>query len=233
MIIFPAIDIKNGKCVRLEQGDFSKVNIFGEDPVAMALRWFREGGQYLHIVDLDGAKTGEAVNKEIIKNIVQAVPIPVQFGGGIRSMAYAEEMLEAGVARVILGTGALEDRGFAREILQKYGDRIAVSMDAKKGFLAVRGWTEVSDVKAADLAHELEGFGLKTIVYTDIAKDGMLSGPNFSELAVMQKACGCQIIASGGVTTAADVEKLRAMELYGAIIGKALYAGSIRLAEVL
>ncbi len=233
MILFPAIDIKNGKCVRLEQGDFSKMKVFGEDPVAMARHWCNEGGQYLHIVDLDGAKTGEAVNKEIIKDIVKSVSVPVQCGGGIRNLAYGEELLEAGVSRIILGTGALEDQVFTRDILKRHGEKIAVSMDAKDGFLAVRGWTEVSEVKAADFARELEDLGLKTLVYTDIAKDGMLAGPNFAELAVMQAACGCQIIASGGVTTPADVQKLRKMDLYGAIIGKALYAGSIRLSEVL
>lgn len=233
MILFPAIDLKNGKCVRLEQGDFNKVQIFGEDPIAMAKHWQEEGGQYLHVVDLDGALSGHGQNGDIIKKIAQVLDIPVQTGGGIRTLAYAEELLAAGVQRVILGTSALSDPLFTRTLLEKYGPRVALSIDAKGGMVAVKGWTEVSEQKAVDLVKQWLPFGLETVVYTDIAKDGMMAGPNFTELAALQKACAVQIIASGGVTTPADVARLRQMELYGAIIGKALYTGSICLPEVL
>lgn len=232
MIIFPAIDIKDGRCVRLTQGDYNQVETFSTDPVETALKWQSQGGKYLHLVDLDGALVGKPVNKDLIKNIVSALTIPVQVGGGIRDLTYAEEMLSVGISRVILGTSALADRNFVKTILQKHGEKVAVSIDAKNGFVAVKGWTEVSDIKAVDFAKELEGYGLQTIIYTDIAKDGMMSGPNFSELQNLQQNVKSNIIASGGITTAADVNKLREMNLYGAIIGKALYTGSIILSEV-
>lgn len=233
MIIFPAIDIKDGRCVRLTQGDYNKVEIFSEDPVETALKWQSQGGQYLHVVDLDGALAGKPVNKKLISDIVAALDIPVQAGGGIRDMNYAEEMLSAGVSRVILGTGALADRDFIRNILKKYGEKTAVSIDAKNGLVAVKGWTEISDVKAVDFAQELEDYGLKTIVYTDISRDGMMSGPNFQELQNLKSSVKADIIASGGITAASDIETLKKMDLYGAIIGKALYTGSITLSEVL
>jgi len=231
--IFPAIDIKNGKCVRLVQGDFAKLETYGDDPVEMALNWMNQGAQYLHIIDLDGALMGEAVNKTLIKNMVEAVNVPVQFGGGVRDMKYAEEMIEAGVSRVILGTSALSNKAFVKEAIKNYGEKIAVSLDAKNGFVAVRGWTELTDVKAADLATELEAYGLKTVVYTDISKDGMMAGPNFAEIDNMNKKIKSNLIASGGVSTAEDVKKLDEMGIYGCVIGKALYTGGIELKDVL
>lgn len=233
MILFPAIDLKDGKCVRLIQGDFQQSQIFSEYPVETALQWQQQGAEWLHLVDLDGALTGRPENRKVVGEIVKALSIPVQLGGGIRSMAYAEEMLSLGVTRIILGTSALADVEFTRSVIQTYTNRVAVSLDAKNGFVAVKGWTEVTDQKAVDVANQLASYGLTTIVYTDIAKDGMMSGPNFDELAVMQQETGLDLIASGGVSTPQDVAKLSSMGLYGAIIGKALYTGSIDLGQVL
>lgn len=233
MILFPAIDLKDGKCVRLIQGDFQQSQIFSEHPVETALKWQQQGAEWLHLVDLDGALTGRPKNRKVVGEIVKALTIPVQLGGGIRSMAYAEDMLSLGVTRVILGTSALADVEFTKSVIQTYPNQVAVSLDAKNGFVAVKGWTEVTDQKAVDVANQLASYGLTTIVYTDIAKDGMMSGPNFEELAVMQQETGLDLIASGGVSTPQDVAKLSAMRLYGSIIGKALYTGSIDLGRVL
>jgi len=233
MIIFPAIDLKEGKCVRLVQGDFDRKQVFSDNPVETALKWERQGAKYLHLVDLGGALTGIPENKDVIKDIIKALTIPVQVGGGIRSMAYADELISMGVTRIILGTSALSDEMFVKNVLMKYHDRVAVSLDAKNGFVAIKGWTEISSVKASDQANALKEYGLKTIVYTDIAKDGMMLGPNFQELADMQLKTGLDIIASGGVSTISDVERIREMDLYGIIIGKALYTGDISLLELM
>lgn len=233
MNIFPAIDIKNGKCVRLVQGDFAKLETYGDDPVKMALNWVEQGAKNLHIIDLDGALMGEAVNKKLIKSMIEAVNVPVQFGGGVRDMKYAEEMVEAGVTRVILGTSALSNKAFLKEAIQTFGDKIAVSLDAKNGYVAVKGWTELTDVTAADLAMELETYGLKTVVYTDISKDGMMAGPNFEEIANMNERIKSNLIASGGISTVDDIKKLKEMGIYGCVIGKALYTGGITLGDIL
>ena len=231
MIIFPAIDLKDGKCVRLVQGDYNKEQIFSDNPAEVALKWQAQGAKYLHLVDLDGALTGKPENKSSISKIVASLQIPIQLGGGIRSMDYADELLAMGISRIILGTSALADPEFTRNIIKKYGDRVAVSLDAKDGLIAVKGWTELSVIKARDLANDLKQWGLKTIVYTDIAKDGMMSGPNFAELADIHMATGLHVIASGGVSTRQDLERLDAMGLYGTIIGKALYTGDISLLD--
>lgn len=233
MNIFPAIDIKNGKCVRLIQGDFAKLEKYGDDPVAMAEKWVAQGAKGLHIIDLDGALMGEAVNKKLIMDMIRSVNVPIQFGGGVRDMKYAEEMIDAGVTRVILGTSALSNKKFLKEAIQTYGDKIAVSMDAKNGYIAVKGWTELTDVTAADLAIELETYGLHTVVYTDISKDGMMAGPNFEEIRNMQNRIKSNLIASGGISTAEDVKKLEKMGIYGCVIGKALYTGGIALEDIL
>lgn len=232
MIIFPAIDLKNGKCVRLEQGDFNKENIFADDPLEIALKWQEQGAQYLHLVDLDGTLTGKSENLGTIKKIVSKLKIPVQLGGGIRSEDQINSLLGIGIARVIIGTKALHDEIFMKAMLEKHAEKVIVSIDAKNGFVAINGWTEVSNMKALDLALKLKELGLKTIVYTDISKDGMMIGPNFLELEEMNKNIGLKIIASGGVSTIEDVAKLKSMNLYGAIIGKALYVGSIKLQDV-
>lgn len=232
MILFPAIDILNGNCVRLIQGDYDQETIYSDSPTEMALEWERKGAEYLHLVDLDGAKTGDSKNKEAIQQIAQAVSIPVQVGGGIRSLAMIEEHIKNGVSRVIIGTAAIQQPDFLKEAVQTYGEKIAVSLDARDGYMATDGWTETSQVKALDFIKELEEIGVQTIVYTDIAKDGMLSGPNFSELETMNQATSIRVIASGGVTTKEDVRKLREMDMYGAIIGKALYDGNLTFEEL-
>ncbi|WP_152656117.1 1-(5-phosphoribosyl)-5-[(5-phosphoribosylamino)methylideneamino]imidazole-4-carboxamide isomerase [Oceanobacillus sp. CFH 90083] len=232
MIIFPAIDVKDGNCVRLKQGDYNQQTTYNNSPVETAKKWQEAGGTFLHMVDLDGAKTGEPKNKEVILKTIGALSIPVEVGGGIRSLDTIKEYVEGGAARVILGTSAITDWDMLTEAIRLYGDKMAVSLDARNGYVATDGWTKNSDTKATDLAKKLEAAGLKTIVYTDILKDGMLRGPNLEELKAMQEATSMNIIASGGVSRKEDVANLQALNLYGAIIGKALYDGTIRLEDV-
>ena len=226
MILFPAIDIRNGRCVRLVQGDYDKEDFYG-DPVYMAKRWEDAGAQYLHIVDLDGALEGASKNLSVIARIADTVKLPIQVGGGIRSMVQVEKLLDIGIERVILGSAAVYDESFLDSVLEKYGSTVAVSIDAKNGLVATDGWTKVTSIKALDYAKTLEGKGLKTIVYTDIEKDGMLSGPNFTEIDIMNQQTNMQVIAAGGVTSLEDINKLQRLNIYGAIIGKALYTGEI------
>lgn len=233
MILFPAIDIRGGKCVRLIQGDYNQEVIYNDSPTDMAKEWERQGAEYIHVVDLDGAKTGDSLNKQAIEAIAKAVSIPVQVGGGIRTMEIVDSHIKNGVARVIIGTAAIQDPAFLKEAVAKYGEQIAVSIDARNGFVATDGWTETSDVKAVDLLQDLVKIGVKTVVYTDIMKDGMLQGPNFQELEIMNNASSIDIIASGGVSTEEDIRKLRASNMYGAIIGKALYEGKLSLEQLL
>lgn len=232
MILFPAIDIRNGKCVRLIQGDYDQEVIYGDSPTEMALLWEKQGAEFIHIVDLDGAKTGDSPNQRAIQAIAEAVSVPIQVGGGVRSKDIIETHIKSGVDRVIIGTAAITNRPFLEEAVEKYGDKIAVSIDARNGFVATDGWTETSEIKALDLLNDLEEIGVKTIVYTDIFKDGMMQGPNFDELQTMDEASSIDVIASGGVTTEEDIKKLESMNLYGAIIGKALYEGSLSLEKL-
>lgn len=227
MIIFPAIDILKGKCVRLIQGDYNQEKVYGDSPVAMAKKWEEKGAEYIHIVDLDGAKSGDSINKSVIKEIAENVNIPVQVGGGIRSLDIISFYLNSGVSRVIIGTAAIQDPEFLKEAVHQYSDKIAVSLDARNGFVATDGWTDTSEVKAIDLVKQLEQIGVKTIVYTDIAKDGMLQGPNLEEQRAINDATSMNVIASGGVTTKEDVNNLQTLDLYGTIIGKALYDGKL------
>jgi len=233
MILFPAIDIRNGKCVRLIQGDYDQEIIYNDSPTEMAKEWERQGAKYIHVVDLDGAKTGNSLNREAIQAIAKSVSIPVQVGGGIRTMEIIDAHIASGVSRVIIGTAAIQDKPFLKQAVEKYGEKIAVSIDARKGFVATDGWTETSDVLAVDLLRELDLIGIKTVIYTDILKDGMMQGPNFQELELMDKASAINIVASGGVSTETDIAQLEDLELYGAIIGKALYEGKISLEKVL
>ncbi|NLJ75183.1 MAG: 1-(5-phosphoribosyl)-5-[(5-phosphoribosylamino)methylideneamino]imidazole-4-carboxamide isomerase [Firmicutes bacterium] len=226
MILFPAIDIRNGRCVRLVQGDYDKEDFYG-DPVYMAKRWEDAGAQYLHIVDLDGALEGASKNLSVIARIADTVKLPIQVGGGIRSMVQVEKLLDIGIERVILGSAAVYDESFLNSVLEKYGSTVAVSIDAMNGLVATDGWTKITSIKALDYARNLEGKGLKTIVYTDIEKDGMLSGPNFAEIDIMNQQTNMQVIAAGGVTSLEDIRKLQRLNIYGAIIGKALYTGEI------
>lgn len=233
MIIFPAIDILDGQCVRLIQGDYNQEKVYSDAPAEMAKEWEEKGASYIHIVDLNGAKTGDSINMDVINHIAQSTTIPVQVGGGIRSLETIQGYLENGVSRVIIGTAAITDREFLKEAIQQYGERIVVSLDARDGFIATDGWTDTSDTKALDLVQELESLGLQTIVYTDIAKDGMLEGPNIIEQREIHQATTMQVIASGGITTTADIQALAEEKLYGAIIGKALYDGKLSLESVL
>lgn len=233
MIIFPAIDIRGGKCVRLEQGDYNKETIYGDSPVKMALTWQRKQAEYIHLVDLDGAKTGLSKNAQAIKDIARTVTIPIQVGGGIRSLDVIEQYLSYGVSRVIIGTAAISDRSFLREAVRTYGEHIAVSLDARNGYIATNGWTDTSTVRAIDLIDTLEAIDLQTIIYTDIAKDGMLQGPNLEELAKINESTSMNVIASGGVTTTDDIAALRSLDVYGAIVGKALYDGKLTFDQII
>ncbi|PFO69019.1 1-(5-phosphoribosyl)-5-[(5-phosphoribosylamino)methylideneamino]imidazole-4-carboxamide isomerase [Bacillus cereus] len=233
MEIFPAIDLKEGRCVRLYQGEFSKETVMNEDPVAQAIIFEKSGAKTLHIVDLDGAIAGESVNLLVIERICKAVRIPVQVGGGIRLLVAVEKLLSVGVDKVILGTAALYDKAFLEEAVRLYKEKIIVGIDAKNGFVATRGWLDVSEISYIDLAKQMENVGVQTIVFTDISKDGTLAGPNVEQLELLQKSVGIRLIASGGVASIQDVKKLNDMNIYGVIIGKALYEKTINLEEVL
>ncbi len=233
MILFPAIDIRGGKCVRLIQGDYTKEVIYNSSPISMAIDWEKQGAKYIHVVDLDGAKTGDSLNERAIKEIVEAVSIPIQVGGGIRTMQQVDMHLSYGVSRVIIGTAAIENPEFLKTAVVKYGSKVAVSIDARNGYVATDGWTKTTSTKAITLLADLVEMGVKTIVYTDILKDGMLAGPNFVELAMMNNASTIDIIASGGVTTVQDIKMLKQQKMYGAIIGKALYEGKLSLTQLM
>lgn len=223
MILFPAIDIKDNKCVRLTQGKFDQVNVYSDDPVEMAKKWESMGAEYLHVVDLDGAKDEGFQNRKSIEKIAKSIKIPMQTGGGIRSEERIKNLIDLGVSRVIVGTMAVENQELLKEITAIYKDYIAVSIDAYKGKVATRGWQNVGDVDSIDICKFLESICIKTLVYTDISKDGMLSGPNFDIYKELSNKTNLNIIASGGVTTLSDIKKLNEMNMYGAIIGKALY----------
>ncbi|NBG87515.1 1-(5-phosphoribosyl)-5-[(5-phosphoribosylamino)methylideneamino]imidazole-4-carboxamide isomerase [Isachenkonia alkalipeptolytica] len=223
MILFPAIDILDGQCVRLRQGDYDLQSVYHKDPRIVAKQWQRAGAKALHIVDLNGAKEGSLKNLSVIEGIIKDTGLPLQFGGGVRNMKTLELLITLGVQRVILGTAALEDPEFLEEALQTFGDKIAVSIDTNKGFVALEGWLKISEVKGLDFARALEEKGLKTLVYTDILKDGMLQGPNFSMYRELAENTSLNIIASGGVSTPEDVKRLQDLGLYGAIVGRALY----------
>ncbi|SES81914.1 1-(5-phosphoribosyl)-5-[(5-phosphoribosylamino)methylideneamino] imidazole-4-carboxamide isomerase [Natronincola peptidivorans] len=232
MMIYPAIDIKDGRCVRLTQGKFDEEKIYFNDPQEVAKLWQEKGAEVLHIVDLDGALEGKGKNLSIIQAIVDAVNIPVQVGGGIRSIEAIEQLMAIGVERVILGTKAIEDKEMLKKAIAGFGSRVVVSIDAKDGYVAVDGWTKTSSVAALDFAKELEEMGIKTIIYTDIARDGMLQGPNFKAISQLKQQVGIDIIASGGVATIEDLQLLSHIGVAGAIVGKALYEGKIDLSAV-
>ncbi|TVX88028.1 1-(5-phosphoribosyl)-5-[(5-phosphoribosylamino)methylideneamino]imidazole-4-carboxamide isomerase [Paenibacillus agilis] len=234
--IYPAIDIRGGKCVRLVQGDYGQETVYNEHPAEVALKWKAEGASWIHLVDLDGAKEGKPINDAVIGEIAQSVDIPVQVGGGLRTEADVERLLELGVRRVILGTAAIEDRVFVQNVLKRYGSQIAIGLDARNGYVATRGWLETSNVRAVDLAQELAGEGAETFIFTDISRDGMMQGPNVEAIVELARTSGQQVIASGGVSSLADVEALAAFAnegVSGAIIGKALYTGAVDLSQAL
>lgn len=232
MHIFPAIDIRGGRCVRLLQGDYSKESTYGA-PVAMAQRWAEAGAKYLHIVDLDGARDGSSANLPLVKEIIQRVKLPVQLGGGIRSLAALEEVLEARVSRALLGSAAFQDPQFLKDAVRRYPKHVAVSVDARDGLVATDGWTKTSSQDALAFVRNLEDLGVQAIVFTDIARDGMLAGPNLEGLRRINDAVELKVIAAGGVSSIKDLHALKSLGLYGAIIGKALYTGAIDLATAL
>jgi phosphoribosylformimino-5-aminoimidazole carboxamide ribotide isomerase len=233
MLIYPAIDLLNGRCVRLRQGDYSRETVFSDDPAAVARRWVELGADRLHVVDLDGAKAGKPVNGFVIRKIVEAAGVPVQLGGGIRTNEDLAAVFDWGVRWAVIGTRALQDPAWVRSTAARYPDRVVLGVDAKDGFVATEGWLEVSRVKAIDLAKQVSDSPLAAVVYTDIAKDGMMMGPNFEALAEMQAALRLPTIASGGVCSLDHVKRLVAAGSRGCIIGRALYEGSLDLSEVL
>lgn len=233
MIIFPAIDIKDNKCVRLEQGNFNKLTSYSENPLEIAKQWEAKGAEYIHLVDLDGAKSQSDKNHNIIKSVVNGVNIPVQVGGGIRDYQRAESLLALGVDRIIIGTAAVKNPNLLDMLSKKYASRTAVSIDAVDGRVAVDGWQEISESNILSICSYMELKGIKHLICTDITKDGMLSGPNFELYRELRKNTSLNIIASGGVSSIADLEKLRKLDIYGAIIGKALYEGKFKLEEAL
>lgn len=231
MIIIPAIDIRNGKCVRLRQGNYSDETIYGEDPVVMAQKWQAEGAQALHIVDLDGARSGQLTNFEIVEKITQIANVPVQVGGGIQAEETIKKLLSIGVSKVIIGTLALEDEALLKKLLSSYADQIIVSLDSKNGVLAKRGWLEATDNSLIATAQKLEKLGVKTFIYTDVLKDGMLSKPNYAGVKELLNSIEIPLIVAGGISSILDIEQLKLMKVAGVIVGKALYEGRINIKE--
>ncbi|MHC5268357.1 1-(5-phosphoribosyl)-5-[(5-phosphoribosylamino)methylideneamino]imidazole-4-carboxamide isomerase [Enterococcus sp. LJL98] len=233
MIIYPAIDLKAGRCVRLYQGDFAQETVVNPDPIQQAKTFEKEGAKALHLVDLDGALSGDLTNETLIHGIREAVQIPLQVGGGIRSMAQIARYLEQGIDRVIIGSKAVEDPGFVAEAVAQYGDRIVVGIDAKEGLVATRGWLEVSEKDYLSVAEEMAKLGVATVIFTDIDKDGTLQGPNLIQLqALAQRVPQLQVIASGGICSKEDLEAVKALGLSGVISGKALYNGNLTMKDV-
>lgn len=233
MIIFPAIDLKDGNCVRLKQGNFEDSIIYSNTPVEIAKSFEKDGAKWIHIVDLNGAETNNNINFETIKNIIKNIAIPIQVGGGIRSIEKAKQLLEIGVTRIIIGTSAIEDFELLENLVKTYQEKVIVSIDANHQRVATRGWKTQTDIDAIDLSKKLEKIGIKTIVYTDISKDGMMQGPNFQDYLELSKKTSLKIIASGGVSSLNDVLRLNEIGLYGAIIGKAIYESKINLKEAI
>ena len=233
--ILPAIDLKDGRCVRLRQGRATDARVYSDDPPAMARQWEREGAECLHVVDLDGAFQGRPVHVEIIRAIVAAIRIPVEIGGGLRTDDDIRALLDAGVSRVILGTRACEKTADLKTLVERFGAKLAVGIDARDGLVQVKGWVETSGTRAVELAKQIAGAGVETLIYTDTATDGMLGGPNLESIRAVCEAVSCRVIASGGVSSAEDVRRicaLRAPNLAGIIVGKALYEGRMTITDL-
>jgi phosphoribosylformimino-5-aminoimidazole carboxamide ribotide isomerase len=233
MILLPAIDLLDGQVVRLRQGQLDQRTVYPEDALFYASRWEEEGGNCLHVVDLNAAFTGEHRNLKLIEKLVSSLNIPVQVGGGVRSLAAAQKFLGAGAARVVVGTRAVQDRDFLDDLVRQFGgDKVAVSVDTKGGKVAVKGWAEVSEVNALEFVRQIDRAGIGSVIFTDIATDGMLSGPNFIALEKVLAITRCEVISSGGVATIEHIRQLAAIPgLHGAIVGKALFDGTVDLAE--
>jgi phosphoribosylformimino-5-aminoimidazole carboxamide ribotide isomerase len=233
MQVIPAIDLRAGRCVRLRQGDFDQETVFGDDPAAMAARWESEGAARIHLVDLDGAKTGRPVNVEAVKRIVQTVKVPCQLGGGLRDEATIATWLDAGLERVVVGTQALRDPDWFGQMAEAYPGRLILGLDALDGRVATQGWLDVSSVQALTLARQFDSLPLAGIIYTDIARDGTLEGPNLQAIAAMAAAVRTPVIASGGVGELKDLDRLAALPIAGCIVGRALYDGRFSLADAI
>ena len=231
MNVIPAIDLIGGRAVRLQKGDYDKVTVYSNDPVSVAKSFEQSGASFMHVVDLDGAKDGSTANLETIKNIVESTSLFVEVGGGIRNIETVRRYLDMGVGRVIIGTAAVKDPEFLKEAVKEYGERIAVGIDIKDGMVAIKGWTEISDMSCNDFCRMLEEIGVTTVICTDISKDGMMSGTNLELYRGLNRDFSIRIIASGGVSTLDDVRALKEMKVFGAILGKALYTGAIELSE--
>jgi phosphoribosylformimino-5-aminoimidazole carboxamide ribotide isomerase len=232
MEIIPAIDLRNGKCVRLYQGDYQQETVFSDDPVSVALRWQSEGARRLHIVDLDGAAQGKPVNLETIEDILAAIDIPIQVGGGIRTIETMEQLFSAGIERAIMGTVAVEKPDLVKEACQKFGNRIIISIDAKDRMVATRGWLQESTMIASELAGKMIELGVMRFIYTDISRDGTLTSPNFEAIADFLSQVRAPVIAAGGISSVHHLTTLAEMGVEGAIIGKAIYTGDVKLNEV-
>ncbi|OAT85422.1 1-(5-phosphoribosyl)-5-[(5-phosphoribosylamino)methylideneamino]imidazole-4-carboxamide isomerase [Desulfotomaculum copahuensis] len=236
MLIIPAIDLREGKCVRLVEGRLDRETVYSDDPVAVARLWEEQGARWLHVVDLDGAFSGSPKNLDMISNILMAVRIPVQIGGGIRDMAVIEELKGLGVARVILGTAAIINPSLVAEACRFFGESVVVGIDARNGKVAIEGWGVTAEKNTLELAAEMNSLGVKRVVFTDIWRDGTLKGPNLAAIEEVARATGMKIIASGGISTAADLFALKALEPLGVeavIMGKSLYAGTVTMREAL
>ncbi|MCS6865135.1 MAG: 1-(5-phosphoribosyl)-5-[(5-phosphoribosylamino)methylideneamino]imidazole-4-carboxamide isomerase [Gemmataceae bacterium] len=232
MLIYPAIDLLAGRCVRLRQGDYSQETVYSDDPAQVARAWVAQGADRLHVVDLDGAKAGQPVNGSVIRQIVEAARVPIQLGGGLRTEDHVATVFDWGVRWAVLGTRALQSPAWVQSIAQRWPDRIVVGIDAKNGLVATEGWLQVSRVPAIDLARSVATAGIAAVVYTDISKDGMMSGPNFEALAELRAALSVPVIASGGVCTLDHIRRLMMDGIPACIIGRALYEGHLQLPDV-
>ncbi|MBA3061529.1 MAG: 1-(5-phosphoribosyl)-5-[(5-phosphoribosylamino)methylideneamino]imidazole-4-carboxamide isomerase [Atribacteria sp.] len=236
MLIIPAIDIKEGRCVRLREGRFEDVEIFSDDPILMAVKWVNKGAKMLHVVDLDGARYGRLTNIPILKQIIGEVDIPVQVGGGIRNYRDVKNLIDLGASRVILGTILWKDKALAKKLFEDFSEKIIAGIDARDGYVAIEGWQNITPVDALDFAGKMEKLGAQRIIYTDIKRDGTLKGPNISNIEKMVKNVNIPLICSGGIASLDDIKKLKRFEtkgLEGVILGKALYKGTILLEEAL
>ncbi len=233
MIILPAIDIKDGRCVRLYQGDYRQVTTYDDDPVRVALRWQEAGAQWLHMVDLDGAAAGRPVNGELIRRIRAETTFHIEVGGGLRTLEDIDMVLNLGVERVILGTIAIQNPALLSAALSRWEERIVLGLDARAGNVAISAWRDTSQIDAVALAQELDKLGVQRLIYTDISRDGSLQGPNIATLQAIQRAVSCAVIASGGVSSLADLRALATVGVEGAIVGKAIYTGDVDLATAI
>ena len=236
MLIIPAIDLKNGKCVRLSQGRMEEETVFSNSPLMVAKKWEELGAKLLHVVDLDGAIAGEPRNGNIVIEIAKSVSIPIKIGGGIRDFKTAEKYFKQGVARAILGTAAFSDENFIKKLTECYPGKVVAGIDAKDGMVAIKGWVEVTQMKATDLAKKLKSYNIASIIYTDISKDGMMIGPNIDAIREFASSIDIPVIASGGISSLEDLRRIKEIahcDIEGVIIGKALYTGAIDLREAL